>query len=278
MGLKFTKMHGLGNDFMVIDGVNQTLNLSSDIITQLADRHTGIGFDQCLIVEESHKKNIDFLYRILNADGSEVGQCGNGARCLARFIHLKKLSTKKTVTVATSTSVMDLTINDDDSVSICLPAPEFSPDALPMLNTQQDFYQVAFQEQPIPFNALSVGNPHAVIRVENIEDSPVNELGHFLCHHPIFPQQANIGFMQLLNKHHMKLRVFERGAAETMACGSGAIAAAVSAIAFHGADAPMTVDLPGGKLTIHWQKPRGKITLTGAATFVYEGELCESSF
>ena len=180
--------------------------------------------------------------------------------------------------MATSTSVMDLAINDDDSVSICLPPPDFSPQALPMLNTQQDFYQVAFQEQSIPFHALSVGNPHAVIRVEDIEDAPVNELGHFLCHHSMFPKQANIGFMQLLNEHHMKLRVFERGAGETKACGSGAIAAAVSAIAFHGASTPMTVSLPGGKLTIHWQKPSGKITLTGAATFVYEGELCESSF
>lgn len=276
--MKFTKMHGLGNDFIVIDGINQSFRWNKHQIKSLADRHLGIGFDQLLLVEPSSTENCDFNYRIFNADGSEVGQCGNGARCLARFIQLKQLSNKSLIRVATTSQTLQLRLNEDESVTVYLPPPDFSPQAIPLsVASQQDEYQVFIEDECISFHAVSVGNPHAVIRVDDCNNAPVTRIGSALCHHPLFTQQANIGFMQIINAQKIKLRVFERGVGETLACGSGALAAAVCSIAFHQGASQMEVCLKGGDLTVEWLGDDNSLLLTGEAVFVYEGEinLCE---
>lgn len=274
MTIKFTKMHGLGNDFMVIDGVNQSIDLSTEQIKQWANRHTGIGFDQLLLVETACQDDCDFSYRIFNADGGEVGQCGNGARCLARFIHKEQLSSKKLIQVATHTNHMQLRVNDDNSASVYLSPPKFSPQSIPFRqDKEQNSYQIQFENQTIDFHVVNVGNPHAVILVDDINSAPVQSLGDYLCHHPLFPQQVNVGFMQLTNNNHIKLRVFERGAGETLACGSGAVAAAICAIKYHHYPPQVVVDLIQGQLIIEWSTSTNELILTGPAEFVFQGEI-----
>lgn len=275
MTLHFTKMHGLGNDFIVINAINQPLNLTSTEIAKLAKRDTGIGFDQCLVVEASTLEGIDFFYRIFNADGQEVGQCGNGARCLARFVHHYKLTQKTKLTVATHTTRMNLSLNSDETVTVDFGLPKLLPADIPLLMPMQaSSYQLPFQQGVYhTVHALSVGNPHAIIVVPNVLDAPVTSLGQEISEHPLFPEQTNAGFMEILNPSHIKLRVYERGAKETRACGSGAVAAVAVGILFHQLAPIVEVSLPGGYLTVEWQNQKSPMLLTGPASFVYEGVL-----
>ncbi len=278
MRIKFTKMHGLGNDFMVIDGINQSINLQPQQIAKLAQRNTGIGFDQLLLIERSNHASIDFNYRIFNADGQEVGQCGNGARCLAVFAKYYNLTHKNHLTVATTTTQMSLQINADNSVRVEMGIPQLNPAAIPLnAEHQAAEYQLQLQQgQTATMHAISVGNPHAVLLVEDVETAPVHTLGHEISFHPRFPAQANVGFMQIINPQHIKLRVYERGCGETLACGSGAVAAAAIGRLYHHLDTQVTVSLPGGELIIDWPDFTAPITLTGPAVFVYEGKLSPS--
>ncbi|MCW8470957.1 diaminopimelate epimerase [Fluoribacter gormanii] len=275
MKIKFTKMHGLGNDFMVIDGINQNINLNPQQIAAMAQRNTGIGFDQCLLIESSQKNGIDFNYRIFNADGQEVGQCGNGARCLALFAKYYGLTDKNHLTVATQTTQMSLHINSDSSVSVEMGIPELAPSAIPLKAEKQAIeYSLELQSpKRVNFHALSVGNPHAVLLVDDTETAPVDTLGKQISLHPYFPAQTNVGFMQIISPQHIRLRVYERGCGETKACGSGAVAAAAIGRLYHQLDAQIKVTLPGGDLFIDWPEINKAITLTGPAVFVYEGIL-----
>ena len=259
MVLKFTKMHGLGNDFMVIDGIHQTIQLPPKRIKQLSCRHTGIGFDQCLFIEKSTNPDIDFFYRIFNADGSEVGQCGNGARCIARFIEHYGLSHKKILTVATKTTQLKLTLHPNHHITVDMGTPEFqnTPEIIPGMTT----------------HTLFLGNPHVVLKVSDIKTAPVNTLGPQIETHAFFPNQTNVGFFEVKTKNHIVLRVHERGTGETKACGSGAVAAAAVGHKFYDLDQKICVSLPGGDLIIDWPDIAGPIFMTGPAQFVYEGRL-----
>ena len=275
MKLSFTKMHGLGNDFMVIDATQTPFSLTKQQISDLSDRHTGIGFDQCLIVEKSNLADIDFFYRIFNADGQEVGQCGNGARCLARFVSARGLTQKKNLRVKTATTIMDLELHEDKSVTVRFAPPILAPLSIPMNTSQQaSEYTLKIEKSLYSFHAINVGNPHALLIVENIENTPVHDIGLKLSNHPFFPEQINVGFMQILNPGHLKLRVYERGCGETRACGSGAVAAAAIGQLFQHMRAQIVVSLPGGDLQINWPEHSGPIYLRGPATFVYEGKTC----
>ncbi len=275
MGIKFTKMHGLGNDFMVIDAINQKINLKPKKIESLARRDTGIGFDQCLLIEKSNQDNIDFFYRIFNSNGEEVGQCGNGARCIARFINHYGMSKKNTIRVATITTQMELLLNKDDSVTVEMGKPKLYPTDIPIAAIKEEvIYELPLVNQkPCKIHALSIGNPHAIMLVSNIASINVNELGKEISLHSFFPEKSNVSFMQIINKNHISLRVYERGAGETKACGSAATAAAIAGMLFHNLDDNITVSLPGGDLLVTWPKLEGSVFLKGPATFVYEGRL-----
>ncbi len=273
MNMKFTKMHGLGNDFMVIDGINQTIKLTPQYIAYLSQRHTGIGFDQMLLIERSETAGIDFTYRIFNANGQEVGQCGNGARCLALFAKHYGLTNKNDLIVATKTTQMTLHIHEDNTVRVDMGMPKLEPQNIPFLTNHQEseYHLPLSQGKTATLHALSVGNPHAVLLVDDVELAPVQEWGEQISIHSCFPEQTNVGFMQILTPRHIKLRVYERGCAETLACGSGAVAAAAAGRLFHHLEKQITVTLPGGDLIIDWPEFNEPITLTGSATFVYEG-------
>ena len=267
MSIRFTKMHGLGNDFMVVDGVRQLISFTPSQIAALAKRDTGVGFDQCLIVEKAKQPDTDFFYRIYNADGSEVGQCGNGARCLARFVHHYGLSEKRTLTVSTSTTRLTLKINCDDTVTVDMGLPQHEAKPKPDV--------LIVDNKPYEFQTISVGNPHAVILSSALSQAPVQTAGKQLSQHPFFPDQCNIGFMQIISPTHIKLRVYERGAGETQACGSGAVAAVAIGALYNGLAKEVAVSLPGGDLLVHWPDVEKSIFLTGSASFVYEGLLFE---
>ena len=274
MIINFTKMHGLGNDFMVIDAINQQLELTAPIIQQLADRRFGIGFDQLLLVEKPRTDAAEFLYRIYNADGSEVEQCGNGARCFARFVTEKGLTTSKVIPVETSSGLIKLDVLENDLVEVDMSAPVFEPSALPFTADEAaDVYTLDVDGETIELGAVSMGNPHAVVRVDDIDNAPVEQLGPLLESHSRFPNRVNVGFMQVLDRGHIKLRVFERGAGETLACGTGACAAVVSGIQRGWLDQEVEVSLAGGQLNIHWQGNGSPVLMTGSATTVYEGQI-----
>ncbi|TAL63875.1 MAG: diaminopimelate epimerase [Legionella sp.] len=275
MAIQFTKMHGLGNDFMMLDGVHQKLEFTTNDIAQWSQRNTGVGFDQCLIIEPSSSPDIDFNYRIFNADGQEVGQCGNGARCLALFAHRYGLTTKTQLRVATRTTRMQLMINPDKTVTVDMGIPQLKPSSIPLLAQQQEpEYELKLLDgNSVQIHAIQVGNPHAVLLVSDVQTAPVQQLGAQICQHPHFPEQTNVGFMQIISPTHIKLRVFERGAGETQACGSGAVAAVAIGRLYHQLAAEVRVSLPGGDLIIHWPNKNEPILLTGPATFVYEGSL-----
>ena len=277
MALRFTKMHGLGNDFMVINAIQQSIDLTPIQIAALAMRGTGIGFDQCLLIEKSPEKDIDFFYRIFNADGHEVGQCGNGARCLARFVQQYGLTKKKSIHVATHTTRMQLRINEDSTVTVDMGQPRFEPSDIPLKARKQAMlYPLSLpHHESCSIHAVSVGNPHAVMVVPDITTAPVQVLGQLISEHPLFPEQTNVGFMQLLNPNHIRLRVYERGCAETSACGSGAVAAVAIGRRYHALSDKVRVSLPGGDLMVSWPKLEGPVFLTGPATFVYEGLLLD---
>ena len=273
MNIKFAKMHGLGNDFIVIDGINQSLHLKPQEISALSQRNTGIGFDQCLIIEPSNTQGIDFNYRIFNADGQEVGQCGNGARCLALFAKHYGLIQKNTLRVSTKTTQMDLIINADDSISVNMGLPRLNPSDIPLIaDSERSEYTLELSKGKIQnIHAISVGNPHALLIVEDLDTAPVHSLGQEISHHKRFPEQVNVGFIQIIDKTHIKLRVYERGCGETLACGSGAVAAAAVCRLYHHVAKTLRVSLPGGDLIVSWPSFEEPIVLTGPATFVYEG-------
>jgi diaminopimelate epimerase len=267
-------MHGLGNDFVVVDAVNQRINFSGEQIRHLADRHFGIGFDQLLLVEAPVSDNADFKYRIFNADGSEVSQCGNGARCFARFVKDKGLLTADEITVDTNAGQLVLSMTRDGQVMVNMGIPRHKPEDIPMLlGSESVSYEIEVGGKKVNFGTVSMGNPHAVVLVENVMDAPVYEVGKLLESHAIFPERANIGFMQIVNRQQIKLRVYERGAGETLACGSGACAAAVVGIEQGWLDHDVSVELTGGQLLIYWKGRGQPVLMTGPATTVYEGTI-----
>jgi diaminopimelate epimerase len=270
--MKFTKMQGLGNDFVVVDAINQRIALTPKKIRFMANRHTGIGFDQLLVVEKTNQENADFKYRIFNADGSEVGQCGNGARCFARFVRDKKLTDKDKIVVETKSGQLVLSFSDNDLITVNMGIPKHLPAEIPMVMEQEArFYTVNVNGVEKAFGAVSMGNPHAVLQVNDIKTAPVETIGATLESHKIFPERANIGFMQVVDKNAIKLRVFERGAGETQACGSGACAAVVIGIEQNLLNDTVRVELPGGELNISWAGRGQPVFMTGAAISVFEG-------
>jgi diaminopimelate epimerase len=274
MKFNFTKMHGLGNDFVVIDAINQSISLNSKQIQFIADRHFGIGCDQLLLVEKPDVAHADFRYRIFNADGGEVEQCGNGARCFARFVHDQGLTVNKQIPVITQAGLIVLTLENDGQVTVNVGQPAFEPESLPFLATEeQATYSLEIDGKIIIFSAVSIGNPHAVIQVDDIETAPVKELGAKIQAHESFPESVNIGFMQIIDRSHIKLRVFERGAGETQACGTGACAAVVAGRSRGLLDDTVEVSLSGGNLSIHWENKQNPVMMTGPATTVFSGTI-----
>ncbi|MGD0960749.1 MAG: diaminopimelate epimerase [Methylomonas sp.] len=274
MVIHFSKMQGLGNNFVVIDAINQSINLNAEQIRRIADRHFGVGCDQLLLVERPVNHNADFKYRIFNADGGEVGQCGNGARCFARFVREKQLTAKNEIVVDTDSGQLTLRITEDGWITVNMGVPRLPPEQIPLLAAEQaKLYHVTLPEGEIAFAAVSVGNPHAVIVVEDIAQAPVATLGAVMERHRIFPERANIGFMQIINRQAIKLRVFERGAGETLACGSGACAAVIAGIEQDLLDREVCVSLPGGELKINWPGRGQPVFMTGPAATVFEGRI-----
>jgi len=279
MTLLFTKMHGLGNDFAVVDAVTNPVKLTPDKIRVLADRHFGIGFDQLLLVEPPSQPDVDFDYRIFNVDGGEAEHCGNGARCFARFVWDKGLCSNNPLTVKTQNRTLSLRLDDSGNVTVDMEKPTLEPAALPFhAEAMQTSYTrtlaVAGTATTIEFGAVSMGNPHAVIIVEDLDNTAVKDIGEALQQHPDFPESVNVGFMQILSRDHIRLRVYERGAGETMACGTGACAATVSGCLQGLLGDTVEVDLRGGSLQINWsfsESRESSVFMTGPATAVYEG-------
>ncbi len=273
MHFHFSKMHGLGNDFMVVDCITQNIFFSPDLIRRLADRHTGVGFDQLLVVEAPYDPESDFHYRIFNADGSEVEQCGNGARCFARFVRMKGLTNKYTIAVSTKKGKMVLNVEEDDEITVNMGKPEFEPSKIPFRAKQAEkTYIMRVGEQTLFCGAVSMGNPHVVTVVDNVDTAEVEKLGPLLESHERFPERVNAGFMQIVNRSEIRLRVYERGAGETQACGSGACAAVAIGISQGLLDDTVDVHLPGGSLVIQWQGPGKPLFMTGPATHVFDGQ------
>lgn len=274
MLVRFTKMHGLGNDFLVLDTITQKVKVNSALVAKLADRNFGVGFDQMLIVEPPTDPDMDFRYRIFNADGSEVEHCGNGARCFAKFVRDKRLTAKETVAVETQKGPIYLTITEDRQVVVDMGQPVLEPQQIPFSADQQaPTYPIDVAGQTIEISAVSMGNPHGVLVVDSIDTAPVESWGPELEAHPKFPAKANIGFMEIVNRNSIRLRVFERGAGETMACGTGACAAVVAGQLRGLLDPGVTVQLPGGALQIDWNGVGKPLVMTGPATTVYEGQI-----
>ncbi|MGM7319004.1 MULTISPECIES: diaminopimelate epimerase [Idiomarina] len=273
MLLHFSKMHGLGNDFMVVDNVTQNLYVNPDQIRRWADRHTGIGFDQMLLVEPPYDPDLDFHYRIFNADGSEVAQCGNGARCFAKFVKAKGLSNKNHLKVSTKAGKMVLHLEKDGQVTVDMGEPLFEPAAVPFKAQKvEQTYVLRVKDETVLCGVLGLGNPHCVIAVDNVDTAPVQTLGADLAAHERFPESVNVGFMQKISADEIKLRVFERGVGETMACGSGACAAAVAGIQQGLLNERVKVSLPGGDLLIRWQQGH-PVKMTGPAELIYDGQM-----
>lgn len=272
--IQFTKMHGLGNDFMVVDGVTQNVFFSPEQIRRLADRNFGIGFDQLLLVEPPYDPDLDFHYRIFNADGSEVEQCGNGARCFARFVRNKGLTNKNKIRVSTSSGKMTLRLERDGTVTVNMGVPVLEPSLIPFkAKKPEKTYLLQTAQQTFLCGAASMGNPHCVLDVEDVTSAAVAEIGALLTKHERFPRGVNVGFMQVINSGHIKLRVYERGAAETLACGTGACAAVVVGQIQGKLDQQVRVDLPGGTLTINWEGEGKPLWMTGPAQHVYDGQI-----
>ena len=270
--LKFTKMHGAGNDFMVIDAINQTVLLSEQQIQMLAHRQFGVGFDQLLLVETS--TIADFKYRIFNADGSEVSQCGNGARCFVRFVAEQGLSNKREIRVETASGIITPKLEENGLVTVNMGAPKFEPSAIPFIaDKAASSYSLIVSNHSVDISVVSMGNPHAVQIVEDVENAPVVSLGRQIELHPRFPERVNAGFMQIMNAHHIKLRVFERGSGETLACGTGACAAVVAGIQLGQLTSPVTVSARGGDLQIAWQGGDAPVMMTGPAVTVFTGTI-----
>ncbi|MBL8521391.1 MAG: diaminopimelate epimerase [Betaproteobacteria bacterium] len=277
MLLRFTKMHGQGNDFVMLDGVSQRIELTPGIVRRLANRHFGIGCDQVLLVEPASRADCDFRYRIFNADGGEVEQCGNGARCFVDFVRHIGLTGKGSIRVETLGGVIEPSVNADGTVTVNFGAPRFEPATLPFLAGQrEDAYALEVDGRTVTILALAIGNPHAVQRVDDVDTAPVATLGPLIEHHPRFPQRVNAGFMQVIDRTHIRLRVWERGAGETLACGTGACAAVVTGIRWGLLDETVHVAARGGELTVTWpglHDPMAPVLMRGATARVFTGEV-----
>jgi len=274
MKLHFTKMQGLGNDFVVIDGTQSTLQFNSQQLAKLTDRHFGIGCDQVLLLQNSETNDADFKFRIFNSDGSEVEQCGNGARCMAHYIYEKGLSEQRPLRLATSATCMELESLGESHYRIAMGEPIFTPNKIPFKQPNEAAsYQLALADDHIEIGAVSLGNPHCVIQVSNVADANCNTLGKQITRHPQFPKGCNVGFMQIVARDHIKLRVYERGAGETLACGSGACAAVVVGIRQGFLDKHVRVELSGGELQIDWEGPGMSVYMSGPAENVFEGTI-----
>jgi diaminopimelate epimerase len=273
--LRFTKMQGQGNDFVVLDGVRQRVELDDSAVRRIADRHFGVGCDQVLIVERAQNAAHDFRYRIYNADGGEVEQCGNGARCFARFVLDEGLTDKREIAVETAAGVIRPRVEDSGQVTVDMGAPRFDPREVPFIASQEPAlrHEIRVASIPVQVSVLSMGNPHAVQVVEDVERAPVTTQGPLIERHPAFPQRVNAGYMQPLSRSHVKLRVWERGAGETLACGTGACAAVVAGIRLGLLDNDVRVTTRGGDLRIRWNGDDGPVMMTGDAVRVYEGEI-----
>jgi diaminopimelate epimerase len=274
MKMPFVKMHGLGNDFVVLDGVRQSVVLTPQQLRHLADRHFGIGCDQILLVEPASQPGIDFRYRIFNADGGEVEQCGNGARCFVRFVHEQGLTAKREIRVETMGGVIGPRLEDDGTVTVDMGVPVFASTQIPFVAATEDLVQtLRVADEDIAITAVGMGNPHAVQLVADVDLAPVERQGPLIEVHPRFPQRVNAGFMQVLDRHTIRLRVFERGAGETLACGTGACAAAVAGIARGLLESPVRVATRGGELNIAWNGHGTPVLMTGPAVTVFKGEI-----
>jgi len=274
MKLRFTKMHGLGNDFVVFNGISQTVALTPEQCRHIADRHFGVGCDQILLVEQPSRADVDFRYRIFNADGGEVEQCGNGARCFVRFVHDHGLTDKTSIRVETASGVIEPRLLDNGQVTVNMGAPRFAPAEIPFAAEAEAMsYALKVGQHVINIAALSMGNPHAVLRVNDLDTAPVDILGPAIESHSRFPQRVNAGFVQMLTPHDIRLRVFERGAGETLACGTGACAAAVAGIRQDWLKSPVSVHTRGGDLIIEWAGKDQPVYMTGPAVTVFEGAI-----
>lgn len=274
MLLNFSKMHGLGNDFVVVDAVTQNIFLSADQIRKLASRNTGIGFDQLLLVEPPYDPDLDFHYRIFNADGNEVEQCGNGARCFARFVRNKGLNNRHRMGVSCKGGKLQLNIERNGQVSVNMGVPEFSPAKVPFkANKEEKNYILRADNYTELAGVVSMGNPHCVLTVEDINQAPVAKVGSALSTHERFPKHTNVGFMEIVSRDYIKLRVYERGVGETEACGTGACAAVAVGQLQGKLGQHVTVELPGGKLKIAWHGKGSPLKMTGPAVHIYDGQI-----
>ncbi len=274
MDLKFTKMQGLGNDFVVIDSYTSPVNLTAEQIRRIADRRFGIGCDQLLLVEKPTQSMADFRYRIFNADGGEVEQCGNGARCFARFVFDKGLTAKTKICVETAGGIIYPKLEDGGLVTVDMGSPKFELNQIPFIADEVALsYPLLVSDHEVEISVVSMGNPHAVQVVEDLDRAPVGNEGALIEVHSRFPQRVNAGFMQIMDVHHIRLRVFERGAGETLACGTGACAAAVAGIRLGQLQSPVQVDMRGGSLTIAWAGGDDSVMMTGPAVVVYDGNI-----
>jgi diaminopimelate epimerase len=272
--LKFSKMHGLGNDFVVLDGVRQQVSLTPEQLRYLGDRHFGVGCDQILLVERPGQAGLDFRYRIFNADGGEVEQCGNGARCFVRFVHEQGLTDKREIRVETMKGLITLRLEGDGNVTVDMGIPRFSPAEIPFLHDDDVvIYNLDVADETLEISVVSMGNPHAVQVVDCVDQAPVGVHGPLIEAHERFPQRVNAGFMQIVDKHAIRLRVYERGAGETMACGTGACAAVVAGIRRGLLESPVRVTTRGGDLTIAWGGEARPVMMTGPAVTVFSGEI-----
>ena len=274
MVTNFTKMQGTGNDFVIFDTFSQSLSLSTEQIQHIADRHLGIGCDQVLLIGPSKNDEVDVYYRIFNSDGTEVAQCGNGARCVAVYLNSKGLVEKNNIIAETKSSRLILEINNNHSVTVNMGIPEFEPANIPLdINERLENYSISLGGKDIIFGATSIGNPHAVIIVDDVESAPVKSTGDVLQKHGIFPEGVNVGFVQILDRKNIRLRVYERGAGETLACGSGACAAVAVVYQQGYLEEVVDVELRGGCLKLHWAGDGEPIYMSGSVETVYEGEI-----
>jgi diaminopimelate epimerase len=272
--LKFSKMHGLGNDFVMFDSINQRVTLAPAQLRHIADRRFGIGCDQILLVEKSGKPDVDFKYRIFNSDGSEVEHCGNGARCFVKFVRAQKLTDKTELRVETKNGIIMPKLENNGDVTVDMGAPIFEPAHIPFKADQRaTTYTLFINGEAREFSVLSMGNPHAVQIVADVDSAPVENEGPLIETHAAFPAKVNAGFMQIVDPHRIKLRVFERGSGETLACGTGACAAVVAGILRNLIDSPVRVSTRGGELTIAWDGEGQPVIMTGSATHVFDGEI-----
>jgi diaminopimelate epimerase len=273
MKLNFTKMHGLGNDFMVVNLINQSHHFNSHQIQKMADRNKGIGFDQLLLVEPPMDPETDFHFRIFNADGSEAGQCGNGMRCLARFVKEQKLTWKNRITATTKSGQVSMQIEKSGLVSVRMGLPKFEPQDLPLNREAADSYRFETPLGIADVHCVSMGNPHALMFFDDIDTLDIDVLGEYLSNHEDFPEQVNVGFIQVVDQKSIKLRVYERGVGETLACGSGACAAMVVANKYANCGQNLRVDLPGGHIFVRWHGAPKPVQMTGPATTSYQGQI-----